>query len=1393
MVNNDGTSKGSSGASMPSSNMAIKLKGLTGAQQFENWKQFKFQFNNYMIATRQDSLEEERKVAVLLHLLGIEVIAIYQSFNTTTAKKLDEVIKLFDGYFSPKRNLSLERNVFLSRHQQPGESLEVFFTTLKNLAESCDFGQLKDSLVKDMFILGLVEENSYLRERLLEEGDAKTLSEIFDLARTIEMSKDKAKGVFGVRYQQKQHSSNRPPQRNNKPKQQQLKCQSCGFQHQPNKCPAARAACNSCSKVGHYAKMCRNKKLYMVQETPENNFFIGAVNSGTGSQQWTSVVEVNNKLLTMNLDTGAEANVMSLSSYKETGLPMSGIRPTGSKLTAYGGSNIPVEGHCIMTCKVNQIKLPIRFFICKMDQPTVLGSLACEKFKLITRIGSIFEEQFGSYSNLMASHRDLFEGLGCLPGYVRIDLKETAVPQVDPPRRVPFKRLEAYKAELDRMVRMNVIQKLEKPTEWLNSVVLVEKPDSTIRVCLDPGPLNKSILRSQYQLPTIEDFRSKLAGAKYFSKLDASTAFWSMQLDEPSSDLCAFGTPWGRFKFLRLAYGLSLAPEKFHQKMVECLGDIEGVQCYIDDILIFAKNKDQHDNVLKKVLERVRSINLKLNIKKCEIGKQKITFLGQIFQPEGMSPDYSKVEAIEKMPVPQNVKDLQRFLGMVNYLSSYLPNLSNKCVNLRKLLKKETLWCWETVHQTEFDNLKKLICQAPILSFFDVRKPMVLTVDSSQFAVGACLLQEQKPVAFASKSLTETQVRWAQIEKELFSIWFGCLKFHQYVYGQNILVETDHKPLVTLFKKPLSDIPNRLQRIMLKLQLYDLHVVYKAGKEMYVSDTLSRAALPQLCTEFDEILDEELAVHSNMFIKSLSATDARLSEIAESTKVDKVLMQVKNFILMGWPEYKKLVPQIVQPFYPYRNELHICNEIIFKGSCIVIPKTMQSDMLKSMHSSHMGYQKNKNFVKHVVFWPTLYADLKFSILTCNTCNKFKPNNVKEPLIPHEVPSHPWEKVGVDLFEFNRCHYLILVDYYSKFFETVLLHSTNSAAIISQFKSIFSRQGIPAQLISDRGPPFSSAELNKFYKEWNINHHCSSPYYPKSNGMVEQTVKLVKYTLMKCKDSDNDPYLALLHLRNSSGDGQEPPSRLLNARLLRTNLPMVHNQLKTKPVTFKKFRSDKRRQITNMKKYYNKGAKTLEPLKLNDSVFYQKKPGDTWLPATVSKLPHQINSKRAYEIITSEGKTYCRNRIYLRKCFKPLIETHSCTESDSIKTHETDQSNISSLDDGYLYYYSPDSNIIENVGSSSSANVEDIQSSDISTDRAPPVQKSLPGSSQSALHSEEIEIVDISDVSGVSQHSEEALGPEDLLNTTFFLDLDESSHDLTYTDDPKDLDWKPNQR
>ncbi|KAK3726556.1 hypothetical protein QZH41_001958 [Actinostola sp. cb2023] len=305
-------------------------------------------------------------------------------------------------------------------------------------------------------------------------------------------------------------------------------------------------------------------------------------------------------------------------------------------------------------------------------------------------------------------------------------LDESATPIQFPPRRVPLSIKEKLQAEQERLSKLDIIEKVDKPTEWISSLVVTTKRNGKVRLCIDPKPLNKALKRNQYPLPTIEDVLPLLANARVFTVLDAKNGFWHIQLDEPSSDLTIFNTPWGRYRWLRMPFGLSPAPEEFQRGIVMVLEGLEGAIAIADDILVFGTGSTDeivdknHDDHLKAVLERCHLKGIKLNKEKMQFKQKQVSYMGHVITDEGLQPDPNKIKAIVNMPTPTDKEGVQRILGMANYVQRFAPKLTDVTKPLRDLIKKENEFVWdETIHSKALQDTKQILTEAPVLKYFD--------------------------------------------------------------------------------------------------------------------------------------------------------------------------------------------------------------------------------------------------------------------------------------------------------------------------------------------------------------------------------------------------------------------------------------------------------------------------------------------------------------------------------------------------------------------------------------------------------------------------------------------------------------------------------------------------
>jgi hypothetical protein len=342
-----------------------------------------------------------------------------------------------------------------------------------------------------------------------------------------------------------------------------------------------------------------------------------------------------------------------------------------------------------------------------------------------------------SQEYVLRQFHDVFSGMGELPGgNYNIKMKPNAEPKQHAPRRIPEKQKAAYKAELERLVEEGVIAPVEGHTDWVNSVVSVEKPDGSLRLCLDPSDVNRCIERNPNHVKSIEEISAELHGSKFFTLIDAKSGYWQVKLSETSSFITTFNMPWGKYRFLRLPFGLKVASDVFQERLNAVLEHGQGVTGIADDCLISGDTQETHDKNLLYLLHLARQNNLKFNPKKLQFCTTKCKFFGQMLTPEGIQIDPDKVSAIMNMQRPNNKMELESYLGMVNYLKRHSYELTRLTQPFADMMKKDALFSWQSQHEEAFNSIKQVISSAPVLAYYDVNAPNVIQTDASCKGVG---------------------------------------------------------------------------------------------------------------------------------------------------------------------------------------------------------------------------------------------------------------------------------------------------------------------------------------------------------------------------------------------------------------------------------------------------------------------------------------------------------------------------------------------------------------------------------------------------------------------------------------------------------------------------------
>jgi len=1270
------------------------------------WPEWKERFLRFRSATKLNKeVVGEVQVSSLIYAMGREADKIFSSFTFDAVEEgqpdpktdFDTVLSKFDAHFIPKRNVIHERSKFYNRQQQSGESVEQFLRALRDLAVNCAYTDREEEFLRDRLVLGLSDTD--VSQKLQLEAQL-TLKTAFDTARHYELVKtqlqdQRGQHVNAVHYPRGGRSRpssltsvpgshrgtrgkgrggfNRggyvpPTQHASHQHRDPADCGNCGRQHPAGKCPAKGKKCSKCNKLSHFAVVCRSKRVSDVTEADycsyqaycddgaycneqtycgdqvycdneayaEETVFLDTVRSSSTEPPWCVLLQLCGQPVMFKIDTGADVCVIPRAVFN-TLQPKPRLNNTNTVLRGTG-SSIKHDGSFTATVGYKDKTFQGRCFVVNTETDNLLSREAAMRLGLVQRLDSIQDPLYGVLDSTFAPVK-------CRP--VHITLSEGHTPySVHTARRVPIPLMQKVKEELQRLKEAGVVEEIQEPTDWCAPMVTVMKKNGSVRICTDFKQLNKAVKRERYMLPTLEDILHKLRGAKVFSKLDATSGFFQLPLDEESKKMTTFITPYGRYFYTRLPQGITSAPEIFQRTVEEILCDQPHTVCFFDDILVFSNSESEHQIHLEATQKKLRSAGLKLNRVKCEFAKKEIEFLGYLISGDGVRIDPSKIEAISKLPDPTNVAELRRFIGMVNFLGRHIPKMSEIMHPLNQLLEKDTAWMWGPAQQSAVSKVKHLITNAPVLAFYDPSRPTIVSADASSFGIGGVLLQDQgdgllQPIAYCSKTLSPAERDYAQIEKECLAAVWACERFDRYLVGlPTFVLETDHKPLVPLINtKDLSETPLRCQRLLMRLARFNVQARYTQGKNMHVADALSRTPL---APKVEEQLNADVVERVNAVTSYWPASDTYLEKIRSETAKDPCLQIAVEYTKSGWPEYKEDVKLGARNLYPVRGELSIWNGLLVKGERIVIPYSLQKEVLEKIHEGHMGMNKCRERANDSVWWPHITQEIKDFVSRCRFCIEKQPSQRKEPLLPSELPDRPFQRMAVDICEHKGAHFLIAFDYYSRYIDICYLRNLTSRTVVMKMKKIFAQHGIPETLISDNGTQFTSAEFQQFSSEWNFRHATSSPHFPQANGAAERAVRTAKDLLKQ-----TELFRAILAYRATPiPELGASPAELAFGRKLRTTLPALPSKL-TPNHTFTRddlqSRDSVLKQRQKMAYDQHHGVQPLPSLQPGDPVVIKSDGEKGWKQeAEIIKLC----APRSYLLKTPNGELR-RNRRHIR--------------------------------------------------------------------------------------------------------------------------------------------------
>ncbi|XP_053686599.1 uncharacterized protein K02A2.6-like [Sabethes cyaneus] len=922
-------------------------------QVFDNW----FARHEEVFTKGGAQLEDADRVRLLLQKMNS---VDHDRYVNYILPKSPREIPFADTVKTLKEMFGYQTSVFFRRYQcllTTKKNSDDFVTYASAVNKACEDFSINtitpDQFKCLIFVAGLQSEKQKdIRTRLLAKMEGETQADPMTLKKlllecqhldnlkhdtaVIENQKATINAIYRneqrdpVKYVQKKMDNSREPRR---------PCWQCGQMHFVADCTFTHHTCRNCGKTGHKEGYCgcfskstetgtytssiqggknKSRKKKKRQGSASQAKGIYAVNKAgvVGRRKYVEIF-INNKPIELQLDCGADYTIVSEESLQQLGDPI--VRPTTLRVVTASSKPLPLvsEFQCNVTFRgvTNQsvcYVTPVRGF-------NVLGSDLMDIFGLYDIPMNSYCKQVSvkvpteCRESLKGKFPEVFrDGLGlCTKTKIRLFLRPGAKPVFKPKRPVPFHSQRFVEKELTRLQLMGVLEPIDF-AEWAAPIVAVRKAhcdahgDPIVRICADYSTgLNASLEANNYPLPTPEEIFAKLSGSQFFSTIDLSDAYLQMEVEEDSQKLLTVNTHKGLFKYKRLPPGVKSAPGAFQKVIDSMISDLEGVESFLDDVIVYGKSCEEHDRNLEGTLSRIQEFGFRVKIEKCRFYMTEVKYLGHILDRNGIRTDPEKVSAIVHMPPPKNVSELRSFLGAVNYYAKFIKEMHELRRPLDLLLQKDKRWAWTEDCQRSFERFKQLLQSNLMLTHYDPTLQIVVAADASSTGIGATIRHRfpdgtEKVIQHASRSLTKAEQGYGQIDKEALALVYAVTKFHRMLLGRQFVLETDHQPLLRIFSSQ-KGIPthtsSRLQRWALTLLCYDFKLEYINTTKFGYADVLSRLISSTAKPEEEYIiasamLEDDMSAVLDDSIGSIPVTSKM---IAKATCSDKVLKQAVFF------------------------------------------------------------------------------------------------------------------------------------------------------------------------------------------------------------------------------------------------------------------------------------------------------------------------------------------------------------------------------------------------------------------------------------------------------------------------------------------------------------------